>query len=362
MSANQAVFPIAVMARVLGVSTAGYYAWRRREPSARGKADAALLKRIRTAHAVSAGTYGAPRIHAELKAEGEAVGRKRIARLMRATGLSGVSRRRGIVTTRRDSDARPAPDLVDRNFVAAGADQLWVADITYVPTLTGFLYLAVVLDAFSRRIVGWAMAGHLRTELVLDALDMALGQRQPRDVVHHSDQGSQYTPSVPAAARPACAHRWARSAMPTTMPCARVSSPPWNANSWTAGASTPGPRRAWRSLASSRAGTIRAGAIPPSATSRPSILRRRKRRRPRRPARHRTDRHRFPSRRRRQGRACGAPLRGLRSLTATPARKWAYDRFDAGLRARPNPSPKPSTKPGQVQFRCGPPFGQCFAS
>jgi putative transposase len=192
MSANQAMFPIAAMARVLGVSTAGYYAWRRRAPS-RAKADAALLKRIRTVHAVSQGTYGAPRIHAELQAEGEAVGRKRVARLMRAGGLAGVSRRRGVVTTRRAHDARPAPDLVDRNFAAARADQLWVADITYIPTLAGFLYLAVVLDAFSRKIVGWAMASHLRTELVLDALDMALASRRPRDVVHHSDQGSQYT-------------------------------------------------------------------------------------------------------------------------------------------------------------------------
>jgi putative transposase len=194
MSANQAVFPIAVMARVLGVSIAGYYAWRRRAPSARTEADAALLKRIRTVHAVARGTYGAPRIHAELQADGEAVGRKRVARLMRAAGVAGVSRRRGVVvTTRRDRDARPAPDLVDRNFAAERANQLWVADITYIPTLAGFLYLAVVLDAFSRRIVGWAMAEHLRSELVLDALDMALGQRRPRDVVHHSDQGSQYT-------------------------------------------------------------------------------------------------------------------------------------------------------------------------
>jgi len=194
MSANQAVFPIAAMARVLGVSTAGYHAWRRRAPSARGKADAALLKRIRTVHAVSRSTYGAPRIHAELKAEGEAVGRKRIARLMRATGLSGVSRRPGMVTTRRDGDARPAPDLVDRNFAAAGADQLWVADITYIPTLAGFLYLAVVLDAFSRRVVGWALASHLRAELAVAALDMALADRRPApdSLIHHSDRGVQY--------------------------------------------------------------------------------------------------------------------------------------------------------------------------
>src|SRR5438094_3857481 len=113
---------------------------------------------------------------------------------MRAAGIVGVSRRRGtVVTTRRDKDGRPAPDLVDRDFSASAPNRLWVADITFIPTAAGFLYLAVVLDAFSRRIVGWAMANHLRTELVLDALGMAIGQRQPTDVIHHSDQGSQYT-------------------------------------------------------------------------------------------------------------------------------------------------------------------------
>jgi putative transposase len=193
MSANQALFPIATMARVLRVSPAGYYAWLRREPSTRARADADLSKRVRTIHAVSRGTYGAPRIHAELQADGQAIGRKRVARLMRAAGLAGVSRRRGVVTTRRDPEARPAPDLVDRNFAAERPNQLWVADITFVPTLTGFLYLAVVLDTYSRRVVGWSMANHLRTELVLDALEMALGQRRPTDVIHHSDQGSQYT-------------------------------------------------------------------------------------------------------------------------------------------------------------------------
>jgi putative transposase len=191
MSANQAVFPIATMARVLGVSTAGYYAWRSRLPSARATADGELLKQVRTIHAVSRGTYGAPRVHAELRAEGRAVGKKRIARLMRTAGIVGVSRRRGIVTTQRDRDARPAPDLVDRNFIADRPNQLWVADITYIPTAAGFLYLAVVLDAFSRRVVGWAMETHLRTELVLAALEMAIGQRKPSDVIHHSDQGSQ---------------------------------------------------------------------------------------------------------------------------------------------------------------------------
>ena len=113
---------------------------------------------------------------------------------MREAGLVGASHRRGgPVTTRRDKDARPAPDLVDRDFSATAPNQLWVADITYVPTAAGFLYLAVVLDAWSRKIVGWSMANHLRTELVLDAMEMAVGQRRPKDVIHHSDQGSQYT-------------------------------------------------------------------------------------------------------------------------------------------------------------------------
>ena len=152
------------------------------------------FSRVRTVHASSRQTYGAPRVHAELRARGAAHGRKRIARLMRDAGLVGASHRRGgPTTTRRDKEARPAPDLVDRNFTAMGPNQLWVADITYVPTAVGFLYLAVVLDAFSRKIVGWAMANSLRAELVLDALEMAVGQRRPKDVIHHSDQGSQYT-------------------------------------------------------------------------------------------------------------------------------------------------------------------------
>ena len=187
------MYPIATMCRLLGVSASGYHAWQERRPSPRARADAALLDRIRQIHVTSQGTYGAPRIHAELAAEGTHVGRKRVARLMRAASLAGVSRRRWTSTTRRDTRARPAPDLVDRDFSADRPDRLWVADITYVPTWAGFLYLAVVLDAFSRRVVGWAMANNLRTQLVLDALDMALGQRRPDDVVHHSDQGSQYT-------------------------------------------------------------------------------------------------------------------------------------------------------------------------
>ena len=192
MSTHQAFFPVTVMARVLGVSESGFHAWRHRHASAHAIADAALLKRIRTIHASSRETYGAPRVHAELRAGGEKHGRKRIARLMRAAGLVGASRRGGmIVTTRRDREARPAPDLVDRNFAATRPNQLWVADITFIPTASGFLYLAVVLDAWSRKVVGWSMANHLRAELVLDALEMAIGQRRPDCVIHHSDQGSQ---------------------------------------------------------------------------------------------------------------------------------------------------------------------------
>jgi putative transposase len=191
--ANQASYPVTTLCRVLGVSSSGYYAWRKRAPSKRARANAALKSQIREIHEDSRGTYGSPRIHAELAAEGERVGRNRVARLMREAGLEGASRRRGTRTTRRDRDARPAPDLVERDFVAAGPDRLWVADITYVPTWAGFLYLAVVLDAWSRRVVGWSMATHLRTELVLEALNMALWQRRPEAVVHHSDQGTQYT-------------------------------------------------------------------------------------------------------------------------------------------------------------------------
>ena len=181
------------MCRVLGVSPSGFYGWRGRSPAARAQADAGLIEQIRAIHERSRGTYGVPRVHAELAAAGIHVGRKRVARLMRAAGLEGVSRRRPVYTTVRDHDARPAPDLVDRDFVAPGPDQLWVADITYIPTWAGFVYLAVVLDVWSRRVVGWALATHLRTELVLGALNMALGQRRPQAVIHHSDQGTQYT-------------------------------------------------------------------------------------------------------------------------------------------------------------------------
>jgi len=184
---------VATMCRVLEVSSSGYYAWSRRLPSKRAREDLWLREKIEAIHARSRGTYGAPRAHAELKAEGINVSRKRVARLMREAGLSGASRRRRKGTTKRDPDAKPAPDLVDRKFASEGPDRLWVADIKYIPTQEGFLYLAAVMDAFSRRIVGWAMERYLKTELVLQALNMAIGQRRPEGVIHHSDQGSQYT-------------------------------------------------------------------------------------------------------------------------------------------------------------------------
>jgi len=142
---------------------------------------------------MSWGIYGAPMIHEELAERGIRVGRKRVARLMKAAGLQGVTRRKKAWTTRRDTKARPAPDLVDRDFTADGPNKLWVADITYIPTWAGFLYLAVVIDVWSRRVVGWAMGDHLRTELVMDAFEMAITTRRPKNVIHHSDQGCQYT-------------------------------------------------------------------------------------------------------------------------------------------------------------------------
>lgn len=184
------------MCRVLRVSRSGYYAWRVRPPSRRERDNAALTKRIHRIYRDSRETYGAPRVHARLRAEGIRVGNKRVARLMRQEGLQGCHRRRKRTprTTLRDPRAVPAKDLVERDFSPRASDCLWVADISYVPTWEGFDYLAFVLDAYSRRLVGWAMADHLRSELVIDALNMALQRRNPvPGLIHHSDRGSQYS-------------------------------------------------------------------------------------------------------------------------------------------------------------------------
>ena len=181
------------MCRALGVSPGGFYARRKRPPSARARADAELSAQIAAIHRRSRSTYGAPRIHAELKEQGLRVGCKRVARLMRAAGLRGVSRCNWIVTTVRDRQARPAPDLVERNFSVPAPNRLWVADITYIRLRTEFVYLAVVLDAFSRRVIGWALGQTLEAGLAVSALRMALRERQPAPgFVHHSDRGVQY--------------------------------------------------------------------------------------------------------------------------------------------------------------------------
>jgi putative transposase len=191
---NQADYPVQLMCRLLKVSRSGYYAWRDRPLSERARSDIALTALIHHIHRRSRGAYGAPPIHAELADEHDVhVGCKRVARLMRAAQLRGVAPKAFVVTTLQDPVAARVQDRVDRQFSAAGPDRLWVADITYIPTWAGFLYLAMVLDVWSRRIVGWAMATHLRTELVLGALNMALAQRRPEAVIHHSDQGCQYT-------------------------------------------------------------------------------------------------------------------------------------------------------------------------
>ena len=205
--------------------------------------------------------------------QGIHVGRKRVARLMRAAGVRGVSRRKWVTTTTRDPEARAAPDLVQRDFHVDGPDRLWVAAITYVPTGAGFLDLAAVLDAWSRRVIGWAMATHLRTELVLAALDMALAQRQPHDVIHHSDHGCQYTavaygqrcralrrPAVDGIGRRRLRQRPVRELLRDAR--VRVARP-----RRTSGRR---PRRAGRCSTTSKAGTTRGGATPRSATSRPS--------------------------------------------------------------------------------------------
>ncbi len=196
IDAEKAGYPVSLLCRVLGVSRSGYYAWRERPPSRRSVEDSVLTARIREVHERSRRTYGYPRVHAELNASGIVqCGRRRVARLMREAGLRGCMRGRRRSTTRCEKNAVPAPDdLVDRRFLAASADRLWLADITYLPTREGFLYLSFILDACSRKVVGWSMADHLRTELVTDALRMALWRRRrPSGVIHHSDRGSQYT-------------------------------------------------------------------------------------------------------------------------------------------------------------------------
>lgn len=194
IAAERANHPISLLCEVLGVSRSGFHAWARRAPSDRALGDACLLEQIREIHRDNRGVYGAPRIHAELRmARGVKIGRKRVERLMASAGISGLVPKKRGKTTIRVPGVRVADDLVDRDFRPAAPNVLWVADITYLRSWEGWLYLAAVQDAFSRRIVGWSMADHIRSELVEDALAMAVARRRPEaGLIHHSDQGSQF--------------------------------------------------------------------------------------------------------------------------------------------------------------------------
>jgi putative transposase len=188
------IWPVRVICDALSVSPSGFYAWRSRPESARKIANRELLVDIRRVHADHRGRYGAPRIHAELRAEGQIVSRKRIERVMHRHGIRAHAPRRYRICTTDSKHALPiAANLLDRNFVAEKPDQVWLADITYIPTGEGWLYLAVILDLFTRKLVGWAMREHMRVELTRAALTMAIQRRRPGPgLVHHSDRGSQY--------------------------------------------------------------------------------------------------------------------------------------------------------------------------
>lgn len=194
IKANRAQFPTRTLCETLEVSHSGYYDWVNRKPSPRAVANAELTQQIVGVYEMSDSSYGRIRITKELADLGLVVNHKRIGRLMRIAQIKGVSRRRSyVVTTVRNKRGRPAPDLVQRQFKATAINQLYVADMTYIPTWAGFLYLAVVLDVFSRKVVGWAFGERMTADLVISALNMSLITRKPEQVIHHSDQGSQYT-------------------------------------------------------------------------------------------------------------------------------------------------------------------------
>jgi putative transposase len=194
IAAEKTGYPVALMCRTLEVNRTSFHDWERRAPSDRALTDAWLTERIKEIHEAKRKVYGAPRIHAELRmAHGVRVGRKRVERLMRSAGISGLVPKKRGRTTIRVPGVRVADDLVERQFRPAAPNVLWLADITYLRSWEGWLYLAAIQDAYSRRIVGWSMAEHMRTELVTDALNMAVHRRRPEPgLVHHSDQGSQY--------------------------------------------------------------------------------------------------------------------------------------------------------------------------
>jgi len=191
--AERSAHPIGLLCRVLGVSRAGYYAWRDRPESLRQQQNHHLTRQIQVVHARSKGRYGAPRVHAELQAQGVVCGRQRVARLMRTAGLHGKGKRKYRVTTRSDHDHSLAQNVLARQFEVSEPNAVWAGDLTYLPTKEGWLYLAVLIDLYSRRVVGWAMDERITTALPLAALEMACKGRRPAPgLVHHSDRGSQY--------------------------------------------------------------------------------------------------------------------------------------------------------------------------
>lgn len=193
IEAEKANYPVALMCRQLDVSNSGYYAWKKRKPSRRAQEDTVLVEKIKQVHKESRGTYGSPRIVDDLREDGFEVSRRRVARLMKENGITGTSPKRFKVTTDSKHDFPVADNILERKFSQEAPDAAWGTDITYIRTWEGWMYLAVVIDLFSRRVVGWSMATHMRAELVLDALGMALGSRLPQpSMVHHSDRGSQY--------------------------------------------------------------------------------------------------------------------------------------------------------------------------
>jgi putative transposase len=197
VEAHRDMYPVSEMCRVLGISRSGYYAWRKRSPSPRERENGRLLAALIELHAASGKTYGSPRLHQALVKQGQACGRHRVARLMRQHGIAGITPRRTQRTTRAAAGHVPLPDLVQRDFTATRPNEKWVADMTYLATHEGWLYLAVVMDLYSRTVVGWAMQSRMTADLVCEAVRMGIKNRHPASgLVHHSDRGSQYTSAV----------------------------------------------------------------------------------------------------------------------------------------------------------------------
>ena len=273
VKANQAHHRVATMCRMLGVSPSGYYAWRSRGRSNRAKREEALRGTIRAIHEVSGGTYGAPRVHAEMMAGGCRMSRNRVARLMREAGLAGVSRRRGMRTTRVDQSHCVVPDRVERQFQADAPDRLWVADVTYVPTWTGFVYLAIVLDVFTRWVGGMVHDPPSSHRTGARGAEHGVGTAPPPKGSYITPTRARSTPRLPlgsGAGRWGWFRRPGRPGIASTTPWPRACSPRWSASSSTGVRSVPRPKRAWRSSNSSKAGTTHAVVIRPWVTSAPT--------------------------------------------------------------------------------------------